>query len=127
MTAKDMTKLTGVASRTLDFWVRSKVLSPSVSKGIGSGSKRQYSLADVVQCKMAVMLRSMGIETSRIVPLLRRTRNKQVAFVIIDADGGVVTIPVTQGLSTFQFEPNRTAMLLINVTAIKASITGLAE
>ena len=120
MTAQDMCKLAGVSPRTLDFWVRSGVLSASVSKATGTGSKRRYSGADLVRCKLAVMLRSMGMETSRIAPILRRTRNRQTGFIIIEANGEITSIPKTRGLAKFQ--PNRTAMLLINVTAIRAGL-----
>ncbi len=118
MRSKDLTKLTGVASRTLDFWVRSKLLEPSVTPANGTGSKREYSIADVVQCRVAVLLRSMGIETSRIAPILKRVR-RGAAFLIVDPSGDITSIPNTANLSTFQ--PNTTVMLFINVAAIRAS------
>ena len=119
--AQHVCRLAGVAPRTLDFWVRSNVLSPSICKAVGTGSKREYSNADVVQCKLAVMLRAMGMATSRFAPILRLTRNKRIAFIIIEANGDVTPIPKATGLSTFQ--ANRTAMLLVNVAAIKAELT----
>lgn len=110
--------MTGVAPRTLDFWVRNKLISPSVSPAKGSGSNREYSIADIVQCRVAVLLRAMGIQTSRIAPVLRYVANKGTAFVILSANGDITTIPRTSAVSTFQ--PNRTAMLVINLDAIRS-------
>ena len=121
MTAQHVCRLAGVAPRTLDFWVRSRVISPSICKAAGTGSKRHYSNADLAQCKLAVILRAMGMETSRFAPILKLARSKQTAFIIIEANGQVTAIPKTTGLSTFQ--ANRTAMLLVNIAAIKAELT----
>lgn len=120
MTAKDLIRFTGVAPRTLDFWVRSKLLEPSVTAANGSGSKREYSTADVVQCRVAVLLRDIGLETARIAPILKRVR-RGAAFLIVEPSGDLTSIPKTANFSTFQ--PNTTAMLLINVAAIRASYT----
>jgi len=118
MKAKAMCDLTGVDRRTLDFWVRSKLISASVSPAAGAGSKREYSMADAVECRIAVVLRAMGIETFLIPRILEHARDVRTAFIILDPSGDVISLGQSMGVATFQ--PHRTAMLIINVAAIRA-------
>lgn len=127
MTAKDLVNFTGANPRTLDFWVRSKVLEPSIAGANGPGSKREYSMEDVIRCRVAVLLRDMGIETSRIVPILYHVNKKGVDFILVhpnrNAVADIVLLPSLHHLTRFQ--PNRTAMLIINVEAIRSEYSTL--
>ena len=40
-------RLTGVTYRQLDYWARTDLVTPSITAGQGSGSKRTYSYSDV--------------------------------------------------------------------------------
>ena len=44
--------LVGISYRQLDYWARTGLLQPSVSAAKGSGSRRVYSYADVLELKV---------------------------------------------------------------------------
>ncbi|MGH9644926.1 MAG: MerR family transcriptional regulator [Terriglobales bacterium] len=58
-----MTRLTGVAYSTLNHWAKTGLVTPSISRGTGSGTERIYSSADLVVLKVAHELRKCGIPT----------------------------------------------------------------
>lgn len=123
MTSKDIVKLTGVHYRTLDYWVRSKLIQSSMAEAQGAGSEREYSMNDAVQCRIAVILRKMGIETSKLPAILKMVRAyTDTAFIVMTPDGDATGLPDTGKLPTFQV--NRNAMLILNVLAIRADISG---
>ena len=61
-TTGEAVRLSGVRARTLDFWVRSGVLTPSVARADGKGTDRLFSLADIVALCGAEELRRAGVE-----------------------------------------------------------------
>ena len=54
-------RLTGVDSRTIDFWDRSAFISPSLQGATGKGSQRLWSFDDLVAIKVAGQLRGLGV------------------------------------------------------------------
>jgi hypothetical protein len=60
-TAADVVNLVDVSYRQLDYWERTDILSPSITKATGSGSKRLYSAEDVVKLRIAQRMVSHGI------------------------------------------------------------------
>ena len=58
-------RLTGVTYRQLDYWARTDLVTPSVTPARGSGSKRQYSYADLVEVKVIKSLLDAGVSLSR--------------------------------------------------------------
>jgi DNA-binding transcriptional MerR regulator len=53
--------LVGLTYRQLDYWARTGLLTPSVTKASGSGSKRKYSYRDVVELKVIKQLLDAGL------------------------------------------------------------------
>jgi len=60
-TAKQVRALTGIPYQTLNTWVKTGFITPSVSDTSGMGNKRLWSFQDIVAIKMAVMLRQGGV------------------------------------------------------------------
>ena len=58
-------RVTGVTYRQLDYWARTGLVTPSVSPAQGSGSKRGYSYADVVEVKVVKSLLDAGVSLPR--------------------------------------------------------------
>lgn len=64
-------RLTGLSTRQVDYWDRKHILKPSVQEATGYGSVRLYSLLDVVQLKVAKVLKDLGIG----LPQIRKSLN----------------------------------------------------
>ena len=58
-------RITGVTYRQLDYWARTALVTPSVTPAQGSGSKRVYSYADVVEVKVIKSLIDAGVSLPR--------------------------------------------------------------
>ena len=57
--------LVGISYRQLDYWARTGLLQPSVAVAKGSGSRRVYSYADVLELKVIKQLLDAGISLQR--------------------------------------------------------------
>ena len=53
--------IVGITYRQLDYWARTDLLHPSISKARGSGSQRLYSYSDLVQLKVIKRLLDSGV------------------------------------------------------------------
>jgi DNA-binding transcriptional MerR regulator len=58
-------RLTGVTYRQLDYWARTNLVTPSITPARGSGSKRTYSYADVLEVKVIKSLLDSGLSLTR--------------------------------------------------------------
>lgn len=58
-------RITGVTYRQLDYWARTALVTPSVTPAQGSGSKRVYSYADLVEVKVIKSLIDAGVSLPR--------------------------------------------------------------
>lgn len=53
--------IVGITYRQLDYWARTGLLEPSVSRARGSGSQRLYSYSDLLQLKVIKRLVDAGV------------------------------------------------------------------
>ncbi|HEY1825617.1 MAG TPA: MerR family transcriptional regulator [Acidimicrobiales bacterium] len=58
-------RLTGVTYRQLDYWARTELVTPSITPASGSGSKRSYSYADLLEVKVIKSLLDSGVALAR--------------------------------------------------------------
>lgn len=65
-TAKQVCKITRVDYSTLDYWVRTGFIKPSIDEGQGTGNKRRYSFSDLVLIKVAASLRKDGVTLQKL-------------------------------------------------------------
>jgi len=54
-------RVTGVTYRQLDYWARTELVTPSLVPATGSGSKRSYSYADLLEVKVIKKLLDSGV------------------------------------------------------------------
>lgn len=62
---KITSRLTGLSPRQLDYWDKTHFIKPSIASGSGKGSIRLYSFVDLVQLRVAKVLRDTGITLQR--------------------------------------------------------------
>ena len=58
-------RLTGVTYRQLDYWARTELVMPSITPANGSGSKRAYAYADLLEVKVIKSLLNAGVSLAR--------------------------------------------------------------
>lgn len=56
-------RVTGVPYRTLDYWARSKFITPSGRDAKGTGTEREYTFGDLIALRTARELRKGGVST----------------------------------------------------------------
>ncbi len=64
--APQVCKLVDITYRQLDYWARTKLITPSVQSAQGSGSQRRYSFTDIVQLKVVKRLLDAGMSLKKI-------------------------------------------------------------
>jgi DNA-binding transcriptional MerR regulator len=75
-TACEVVRITGVPYSTLTCWDHADILHPSVSSATGSGSRRLYSIADLIAIRAIRGLRQNGISVPAIREILDRFRQR---------------------------------------------------
>lgn len=63
---KNVSAMTGLTKRRIDYWDRSHFIKPSLKEAAGYGSARLYSFSDLVQIKVAKTLLDKGISLQKI-------------------------------------------------------------
>ncbi len=58
---KKTAEIVGITYRQLDYWARTDLIAPSITKAEGSGSRRQYSYRDLLELKVIKNLLDSGI------------------------------------------------------------------
>lgn len=64
--SKEVCDILGISYRQLDLWIRSKLLTPSISQGHGSGSARRFSFEDLVRLALIRQLLAAGMSLRHI-------------------------------------------------------------
>lgn len=72
--AKTACRITGLSYRQLDYWDRTHVIKPTLQEATGTGSARLYSFVDLVQLRVAKVLRDKGISLQRLCKCLTYLR-----------------------------------------------------
>ena len=58
--------LVGITYRQLDYWARTRLITPSIQSAQGSGTQRRYSFTDIVQLKVVKRLLDAGMSLKKI-------------------------------------------------------------
>lgn len=64
--AKTACRILGVSYRQLDYWDRTHLIKPSLQEARGTGSTRLYAFVDLIQLRVAKMLREKGVSLQKI-------------------------------------------------------------
>lgn len=65
-TTTEVAEITGFSLRQLDYWARKKMIIPSFQRAQGSGSRRLYTVEDVVQLNIVRQLKKHNWSTQKI-------------------------------------------------------------
>lgn len=65
-TTADITHIMGFTKRQLDYWSQQGVIVPSIQRSHGPGSRRLYSLDDLLQLRFIRQLKHHGWSTQKI-------------------------------------------------------------
>lgn len=76
-------------ARQLSYWDKTKLVSPQIKHASGSGSRRLYSLQDVIELRIVMSLLKAGVSLQHIRESLAFIKNMAVPLVelIILTDG----------------------------------------
>jgi len=93
--APQVCRLVGITYRQLDYWARTKLMTPSLKQAAGSGTQRLYSFSDVVQLKVVKRLLDAGMSLKRIRSAVEMLRDqldtdKPLADVTLLSDGKTI-------------------------------------
>ena len=83
----------GITYRQLDYWARTKLVSPSIRSAEGSGTKRLYSFRDIVVLKVVKRLLDAGVSLQNIrkaVDVLRAHGAGDLSEITLISDGTTV-------------------------------------
>lgn len=86
-------KIVGITYRQLDYWTRTKLVSPSVRPAMGSGTQRLYSFNDLLQLKVIKSLTDAGASLQKVrqsLDYVRANLDDEWSRLTIVADGGGV-------------------------------------
>lgn len=65
-TTAEVASITGFSMRRLDYWARQEIVVPSVQQAYGSGTRRLYSIDDLVQLQFIRQLKRYGCSLQKI-------------------------------------------------------------
>lgn len=65
-TTAEIARITGFSMRQLDYWARQILIKPSIQQAHGSGTRRLYSLDDLLQLRFIHKLKSQGCSMQKI-------------------------------------------------------------
>src|SRR6266567_9125884 len=65
-TTTEVAHITGFTLRQLDYWAREKMIMPSFQQAHGSGSRRLYTVEDLVQLNIVRQLKKYSWSTQKI-------------------------------------------------------------
>ncbi len=86
-------QIAGITYRQLDYWARTKLVTPSIRTAHGSGSQRLYSFKDLLVLKIVKRLLDTGVSLQNIrvaVEHLRARGVRDLARVTLFSDGATV-------------------------------------
>lgn len=87
--------IVGITYRQLDYWARTGLLVPSITKAKGSGTQRRYSYRDVLELKVIKQLLDAGlslVSARKAIECLRSDLGEDVssANLLINGAGSVL-------------------------------------
>jgi DNA-binding transcriptional MerR regulator len=91
-TVMEVSRIVGASRRQLDYWHKTRLLSPSLKVTIGKISSRRYSVQDIIELKIIVRLLRSSLPLQRIRASFHfiQERPEQLASSIILTDGKTI-------------------------------------
>lgn len=91
-TVMEVSRIVGASRRQLDYWHKTRLLSPSLKETVGNITSRRYSVQDIIELKIIVRLlrSSMPLQKIRASFHFIENRSEDLATSIILTDGQTI-------------------------------------
>jgi DNA-binding transcriptional MerR regulator len=97
---KRAAEIVGITYRQLDYWARTDLIRPSVTDASGSGSRRKYAYADLLELRIIKQLLEAGIKLESVRSVfaeLRRLVGDDIAAANLVIEGASVALALDDG------------------------------
>jgi DNA-binding transcriptional MerR regulator len=97
---KRTAEIVGITYRQLDYWARTDLIRPSLTDAHGSGSRRLYAYADLLELRIVKQLLDAGIKLEMVRQVfaeLRRLVGDDIASANLVIDGASVALALDDG------------------------------
>ena len=97
---KKAAEIVGITYRQLDYWARTDLIRPSLSDATGSGSRRQYAYADLLELRIIKQLLDAGLKLESVRDVfteLRRLVGDDIASANLVIEGSSVALALDDG------------------------------
>lgn len=88
----EVSRLVGATRQQLAYWDKTGLVSPSLKSALGRGSRRRYSIQDIIELKILVRLQKSSVPLQRIRASFRfiRERSESLSSLIIMTNGKTI-------------------------------------
>ena len=97
---KKAAEIVGITYRQLDYWARTDLIRPSLTDASGSGSRRLYAYADLLELRIIKQLLDAGLKLESVRDVfaeLRRLVGDDIASANLVIDGASVALALDDG------------------------------
>ncbi len=97
---KRAAEIVGITYRQLDYWARTDLIRPSLADASGSGSRRKYAYADLLELRIIKQLLDAGLKLESVRDVfaeLRRLVGDDIASANLVIDGSAVALALDDG------------------------------
>ena len=97
---KRAAEIVGITYRQLDYWARTDLIRPSLADASGSGSRRKYAYADLLELRIIKQLLDAGLKLESVRDVfaeLRRLVGDDIASANLVIDGTAVALALDDG------------------------------
>ena len=97
---REAADIVGITYRQLDYWARTDLIRPSLTDAHGSGSRRLYAYADLLELRIVKQLLDAGIKLEMVRQVfaeLRRLVGDDIASANLVIDGSSVALALDDG------------------------------
>jgi DNA-binding transcriptional MerR regulator len=97
---KRTAEIVGITYRQLDYWARTDLIRPSLTDASGSGSRRLYAYADLLELRIVKQLLDAGSKLEMVRQVfaeLRRLVGDDIASANLVIDGASVALALDDG------------------------------
>jgi len=124
-TTTEVSRIVGASRRQLAYWDETGLLSPSMRAASGKGSRRLYSLQDIIELKILLRLLKSPLSLQRIRTSFRfiRERPESLASLIILTDGETIYLYQDENLLVDTLKHGQTVLRI----AVQDLITEVQE
>jgi DNA-binding transcriptional MerR regulator len=124
-TTTEVSRIVGASRRRLAYWDQTGLLTPSLRAASGRGSRRLYSLQDIIELKILLRLLKSSLSLQRIRASFRfiRERPEPLASLIILTDGETIYLYQDENLLVDTLKHGQTVLRI----AVQDLITEVQE